>query len=107
MTLTQKRSGRIPLTRDRILESAMLLADDDGIESLTMRRLADQLQVEAMSLYHHLPNKNAILDELAERVFQQIEAEVGGFAVPDQGSEWTASIRPRILGARRVMLRHR
>jgi len=107
MTLTQKRSGRIPLTRDRILDTAMALADEDGIESLTMRRLAEQLQVEAMSLYHHLRNKNAILDELAERVFQEIEAEVGGFAVPPPGSLWIAAIRPRILGARRVMLRHR
>jgi AcrR family transcriptional regulator len=107
MTLTKKRSGRIPLTRDRILDSAMTLADEDGIESLTMRRLAEQLQVEAMSLYHHLPNKNAILDELAERVFQQIEAEVGGFAVSPPGSGWISGIRPRILGARRVMLRHR
>jgi AcrR family transcriptional regulator len=107
MSLTQKRSGRVPLTQDRILERAMTLADEDGIESLTMRRLAEQLQVEAMSIYHHLPNKNAILDELGERVFQEIEAEVGGFAAPAPGSEWIAGIRPRILGARRVMLRHR
>jgi AcrR family transcriptional regulator len=107
VTVSRKRSDRVPLTRDRILESAMGLADEDGIESLTMRRLAEQLEVEAMSLYHHLPNKNAILDELAERVFQEIEAEVGGFAVPPVGSPWVATIRPRILGARRVMLRHR
>ncbi len=107
MTVSRNRAERLPLTRDRILERAMALADEDGIESLTMRRLADQLGVEAMSLYHHLPNKNAILDELAERVFQEIEAEVGGFDVPPAGSPWVATIRPRILGARRVMLRHR
>ena len=50
MTVSRKRSERVPLTRDRILDSAMGLADEDGIESLTMRRLAEQLEVEAMSL---------------------------------------------------------
>ena len=108
MTVTRKSAERIPLTRDRVLERAMALADEDGIESLTMRRLAEQLGVEAMSIYHHLPNKNAILDGLAERVFQEIEAEVGGFDVPAVGH--AVGRRPsaaRILGARRVMLRHR
>lgn len=107
MTMSQRRSTRTPLTQERILERAMALADEDGIDSLTMRRLADQLGVEAMSIYHHLPNKNAILDGLAEQVFQQIEAEVGGFDIPPQGASWIPTIRPRILGARRVMLRHR
>jgi AcrR family transcriptional regulator len=107
MTLARDRSERVPLTTHRILDRAMSIADTDGIDALTMRRLADQLGVEAMSIYHHLPNKNAILDGLAEQVFQQIEAEVGGFAVPTGGSPWIATIRPRILGARRVMLRHR
>ena len=107
MTVSRSKAERVPLTPDRILERAMTLADDDGIEALTMRRLADQLGVEAMSIYHHLPNKNAILDGLAERVFQEIETEVGGFDVPASDAPWTAGIRARILGARRVMLRHR
>ena len=107
MTVSRNRSERMPLTRERILEKAMALADEDGIESLTMRRLADQLDVEAMSIYHHLPNKNAILDDLSELVFQQIEAEVGGFVVPAVGTPWVPTVRTRVLGARRVMLRHR
>ena len=100
MTVSRKRNERIPLTRDRVLEKAMALADEDGIDSLTMRRLADQLGVEAMSIYHHVPNKNAILDDLAELVFQQIEAEVGGFQVPAQRTPWVQAIRGRILVAR-------
>jgi AcrR family transcriptional regulator len=107
MTVSRSRSERVPLTQERILDKAMALADDDGIDALTMRRLADVLGVEAMSLYHHLPNKNAILDGLAERVFQEIETEVGGFEHGAQRSPWTGMVRERILGARRVMLRHR
>ena len=107
MTVSRSRSERVPLTQDRILEKAMALADDDGIDALTMRRLADTLGVEAMSIYHHLPNKNAILDGLAERVFQEIESQIGGIAERAGDPPWTSSVRERILGARRVMLRHR
>ncbi len=97
----------MPLTSDRVLSAAMGLADEDGIDALTMRRLADQLGVEAMSIYHHLPNKSAILDALAEQVFLEIEADGGGFGVPRSGMPWIPAVRSRILGARRVMLRHR
>jgi AcrR family transcriptional regulator len=107
MTTARNRSARMPLTRDRVLFAAMNLADEDGIDALTMRRLADQLGVEAMSIYHHLPNKSAILDGLAEQAFLEIETEVGGLDVPLSGTSWIATVRPRILGARRVMLRHR
>ena len=107
MTVARSRSDRLPLTRDRVLAAAMDLADEDGIDALTMRRLADQLGVEAMSIYHHLPNKGAILDGLAEQVFLEIETAVGGFDVPAPGTPWVTTVRPRILGARRVMLRHR
>jgi len=107
MTVARSRSDRLPLTRDRVLAAAMDLADEDGIDALTMRRLADQLGVEAMSIYHHLPNKGAILDGLAEQVFLEIETAVGGFDVPTPGTPWVTTVRPRILGARRVMLRHR
>ncbi len=107
MAVARSRSERLPLTRDRVLAAAMDLADEDGIDALTMRRLADQLGVEAMSIYHHLPNKGAILDGLAEQVFLEIETAVGGFDVPAPGTSWVTTVRPRILGARRVMLRHR
>ncbi len=75
-----------------------------------MRRLADDLGVEAMSIYYHLPNKDAILDGLIELAFSEIEQEVGGFAAPDVAigidGAWQPALRARILGARRVMLRH-
>lgn len=84
------------LTRDRIIETAAALADAQGIEAVTMRRLADELGVEAMSLYHHTPNKAAILDGLVDLVFTEILAEVNS----------SQSLRSRILTARTVMLRH-
>lgn len=90
----------------------MDLADRNGLDALTMRGLADELDVEAMSLYHHLPNKNAILDGVVEVAFGEIEEEVRGFdaGVPigatDDRASWSAALRDRILGARRVLLRH-
>jgi AcrR family transcriptional regulator len=84
------------LTRDRIIETAAQLADAQGIEAVTMRRLADELGVEAMSLYHHTPNKAAILDGLVDLVFSEVISEV----TPSQ------PLRSRILTARTVMLRH-
>ena len=97
---------RSPLTQDRVLESATAIADRDGIDALTMRRLADDLGVEAMSIYYHLPNKDAILDGLVERTFAEIEGEVGGFGAQAPDVPWAQSLRARILAARRVMLRH-
>lgn len=84
----------------------MELADRDGLDALTMRALADELGVEAMSLYHHLPNKNAILDGVVEVAFAEIELEVGGFDMTGTTPDWTAALRDRILAARRVLLRH-
>lgn len=111
MTASRKTAERSPLTRDRVLTVACGIADADGIDSLTMRRLADDLGVEAMSIYYHLPNKDAILDGLVELVFAEIERESGGFAPPpdvtsDAGGAWQTALRARILAARRVLLRH-
>jgi AcrR family transcriptional regulator len=97
---------RSPLTRDRVLAAALELADRDGLPALTMRRLADDLGVEAMSIYYHLPSKEAILDGLVEVAFGEIETEVGGFALTATPASWKAALRERILAARRVMLRH-
>ena len=60
------------LTRERILETAAALADAHGIEAVTMRRIADELGVEAMSLYHHLRGKDDLLDALADWAFAEI-----------------------------------
>jgi AcrR family transcriptional regulator len=102
----RRLAERSPLTQVRVLEAATAIADRDGIDALTMRRLADDLGVEAMSIYYHLPNKDAILDGLVERTFAEIETEVGGFGAQAPDAPWSQSLRARILGARRVMLRH-
>ena len=112
MSSTTERSAernaarRAPLTRDRVLSTAVALADDAGIDGLTIRRLAEQLGVEPMSLYYHVPNKEAILDGIVELVFGEIEEATGGFEMPATDAAWQASLRARILAARRVMLRH-
>lgn len=106
---TSRTAQRSPLTRERVLRTAMDLADRDGLDALTMRALADELGVEAMSLYYHLPNKSAILDGVVEVAFEEIEREVGGLDAATAGADpstWTAALRERILGARRVLLRH-
>ena len=103
-----KNVTRVRLSRDGVLRTALQLADRSGLGALTMRALADELGVEAMSIYYHLPNKNAVLDGVVEEVFAEIDAEVGGFDVPEatDGASWAPALRARILGARRVLLRH-
>lgn len=104
----RRLATRAPLTRDRVLAAACDLADQDGLDALTMRRLAEALGVEAMSLYHHVPNKDAILDGLVELAFAEFEAEAArlpaGVTTP---ATWRIDLRARILAARRVLLRHR
>ena len=94
-------SAREPLSRERALAAAVALADADGLKALTMRRLAADLGVEAMSLYYHLPGKGGLLDGLAEWVIGEIRAAIG-----DEKGDWRARLRQRFLGAREVMLRH-
>jgi AcrR family transcriptional regulator len=97
---------RIPLSKDRVLQAAVALADASGIESVTMRKLASELGVEAMSLYYHVANKEELLDGMVDIVVSEIEAACGGFTVPSNGGGWKKTIRNRILTARRVMLKH-
>ncbi len=92
--------GRVPLSRDRILDGAIALADAEGVEKLTMRRLAADLGVEAMTIYYHVPNKDAILDALVERVIGEIE-------LPEPGAEWRSALRSLALSAYEVLGRHR
>lgn len=69
MTRAQRRQGqRAGLTRDRVLTAAMGLVDRDGLSALSMRRLGGELGVEAMTLYNHVPNKDALLDGLVEKM---------------------------------------
>jgi AcrR family transcriptional regulator len=90
---------RIPLTRERVLQAAVALADDSGIESLTMRKLGQALGVEAMSLYYHVANKDALLDGIVDLVFGEIE-------FPTSGADWKAAMRRRAVSARAALRRH-
>jgi AcrR family transcriptional regulator len=91
-------ASRAQLTRQRVVAAAVELADSDGIESISMRRLAQELGVEAMSLYTHVRNKDDLLDGMADAVISQIP--LAG------GPGWKTSLRHMALAARKVMLRH-
>jgi len=97
---------RIPLNKERVLRAAIVVADDGGIEALTMRKLADQVGVEAMSLYYHVANKEAVLDGVVDAIVVEIEESMGGFTPPDDPTDWQQAVRERILAARNVMLLH-
>jgi AcrR family transcriptional regulator len=98
--------SRTPLSRDRVLRAAVRLADAGGIESVTMRRLADDLGAEAMSLYHHVANKEDVLDGVIELITSEINEVVGRIAAPTSRAGWKKTVRERILAARELLLRH-
>ena len=95
----KKKPDREPVSRDRALRLALELADSGGLEQLTMRRLAEELSVEAMSLYHHFQNKDAILDAMVDCVFREIE-------LPAREEDWKTAMRGRAFSARATLLRH-
>jgi AcrR family transcriptional regulator len=100
MAIQEKQQGpRIPLSRERVLRAAIALADEHGIEELSMRKLGQELGVEAMSLYNHVANKEDVLDGMVDLV-------VGEFEVPPSGTDWKTALRERVLSARRALLRH-
>ncbi|PPJ30759.1 TetR family transcriptional regulator [Nocardia nova] len=92
----------MPLAIARGLNTRLLtcVADRGGVEAVTMRRVAQELGVEAMSLYHHVPNKDAILDGVVDAVFAAID-------LPGESSEWRDAIRTRARSARTVLSKHR
>jgi AcrR family transcriptional regulator len=95
---------RAPLSRDRVLRAAVAIADVDGLEAVTMRRLGEAVGAEAMSLYHHVANKGDLLDGLVDLVMAEIDELVERTVVPDD--DWRQAMRRQILAAREVMLRH-
>jgi AcrR family transcriptional regulator len=95
---TPKR--RTPLNRERVLRAAIALADEHGAAELTMRKLAKELGVEAMSLYNHVASKNDLLDGMVDVVFGEIEA-------PAAGGDWKAELRKRAVSTREALNRHR
>lgn len=92
-------AGRAPLTRERVLRAAVAIADQDGIASLTMRRLGRALGVEAMSLYNHVRSKDDILDGIVDLI-------VGDIQVAPTGTPWKAAMRARAVSAHEVLLAH-
>lgn len=93
------RRRRAPLTREKVLRAALKLADEGGIEAVSMRRLGQALKVEAMSLYKHVADKDDLLDGLADLVTQE-------FTVPAPGHDWRAAIRASAVSQHAALRRH-
>lgn len=91
---------RVPLTRERVLQAALTLADLGGLESLSMRKLGQALGVEAMALYYHFANKERVLDGIVDLVFREID-------LPAIGANWKSAMRDRAISVRDALLRHR
>jgi AcrR family transcriptional regulator len=83
-----------------VLTAAVAFADQNGIASLSMRKLGEALGVEAMSLYNHIANKDQLLDGMVDLVFNEIELPAGG-------DEWKMAMRKRAQSARQALRRHR
>jgi AcrR family transcriptional regulator len=96
---TPSPGSRVPLSRERVLSAAVLLADEDGLESLTMRELGLRLGVEAMSLYNHVANKDDILDGMVDLVVSEID-------LPADAVDWKEAMRRRAISAQAVFSRH-
>jgi len=97
---TKPQTKRITLTPDRILDAAIALADEVGIENLTIRKLAAAVDVKPMTIYHHVPGKEAIVDAMVDRVFSE-------FRRPPTNVDWKTAMRQRAVSARAVLAKHR
>ena len=94
-----RRGVRLTLTRERVVQAAVELADREGIPPLTMRSLARHVGVEAMSLYHHVANKDDLLDGMVDLVFSEIY-------MPEVGADWAGEMRRRSVSGREALKRH-
>jgi AcrR family transcriptional regulator len=92
-------SARTPLSRERVIRTAVAVADEKGPAALTMRAIAEPLGVEAMSLYHHVAGREDILDGMVDAVFGEIE-------LPPRDTDWKSAMRHRAVSARTVLRRH-
>jgi AcrR family transcriptional regulator len=95
----QRAVRRAPLSRERVLRAAVALADEAGIDAVSMRKLAEELGVVPMALYKHVAGKDQLLDGMVDLV-------IGEFDPPDPGLDWKSAVRQRVLAARRAVLRH-
>jgi AcrR family transcriptional regulator len=96
---SDNHKGRIPLSRERVLRSAIAIADTAGIGALTIRALARELGVKPMAIYYHVANKSEILDGIVDLVFAEIE-------LPAPDGDWLSELVRRANSARRVLSRH-
>ena len=99
-TRTTQPARRAPLSRDLVVQTALRLADQGGLEALSMRKLGQALGVEAMALYYHFANKERVLDGIVDLVFGEID-------VPAIGADWKAAMRERAISVRDALARHR
>jgi AcrR family transcriptional regulator len=90
---------RVPLSRERVLRAAVALADEHGVEAISMRRIAGELGVVPMALYKHVASKDELLDGMVDVVVGEIDP-------PADGTDWKAAVRRRVLSARGALLRH-
>jgi AcrR family transcriptional regulator len=97
--MTTETEPRLPLSRDRILHAALELADEGGIESLTMRKLGQALGFEAMSLYNHVANKDDVFDGILDLVLAESEP-------PSPTGDWDAAIRTSAISVHEALRRH-
>jgi len=95
----EEAPGRERLTRDRIIETALRVMDDEGLEAVTMRRIGRELGVEAMSLYNHVEDKDDILEGVTERVMNEFE-------FPDSTGRWAEDARAMSREWRRLLALH-
>jgi AcrR family transcriptional regulator len=99
MSPARAPTRRRPLSRDRVLEAAIRLADQGGLDSVSMRRLGQVLRVDAMALYRHVANKDDVLDGIADLIMGDVE-------VPAVDVDWKIAIRRSAVSAHEVLLRH-
>src|SRR5947209_13638273 len=97
--MATRTEPRIPLSRERILEAALGLADEGGIESVTMRKLGQALGFEAMSLYNHVTNKDDVLDGILDLVLAETEP-------PSPAGDWDAAVRRSAISVHQALRRH-
>ena len=97
---TNRALRRVPLSRERVLDAAIKLADQGGLESLSMRKLGQELGAEAMAVYYYFANKDEVIDGIVDIVFSEVD-------LPASGADWKTAMRRRAVSLRDVLLRHR
>ena len=97
---TSTAEPRPRLSRERVLRAAIAHADAGGLEALTMRTLAEELEVAPMALYRHVANKDDLVDAMIDIVFGEID-------LPPAGADWKTAMRRRVISVRDVLSRHR